>query len=104
MATPNVTGVIAHLLQKKKCSFTTSPDIVKEALYCDTIKDRIQGIFFPQRFGTAVNLLLEVPMNENNFGGCFSTAVSTIMPSLNPSLSAKSIPTFPSSVGIPVAK
>ena len=79
-------------------------DIVKEALYCDTIKDRIQGIFFPQRFGTTVNLLLEVPMNENNFGGCFSTAVSTIMPSLNPSLSAKSIPTFPSSVGIPVAK
>jgi hypothetical protein len=88
MATPNVTGVLAHLLQKKKCSFTTSPDIVKEALFCDTIKDRIQGIFFPQRFGTAViNLLLQVSMNKNNSGGCLFSN-DCITSSLNPSLSA----------------
>eukprot|EP01036_Dinobryon_divergens_P022715 gene22715-30998_t len=69
MATPHVAGALALLLQKKQVSFTTAPDIVKKALICDAAKDKIQNII-PQSFGTAANLLLQVPKNDNNFGNC----------------------------------
>eukprot|EP01035_Chromulina_nebulosa_P030654 gene30654-40752_t len=69
MATPHVAGTLALLLEKKQVSFTTAPDIVKAALICDAAKTKIQNII-PQSFGTSVNLLLQVPKNDNNFGDC----------------------------------
>eukprot|EP01036_Dinobryon_divergens_P027191 gene27191-35921_t len=100
MATPHVAGTLAQLLQKKKVSYTTAPDIVKAALICDAIKNKIQGIF-PQSFGTAVNLLLQVPKNDSNFGNCFPTAEPTLKLSSFPSKSTQPVPTFPPSLGTP---
>ena len=77
MATPHVAGTLAQLLQKKNVSFTTAPNIVKAALLCDAVKNKIQGII-PQSFGTAVNLLLQVPKNDSNFGDCLPTAEPTV--------------------------
>ena len=69
MATPHVAGTLALLLQKRQVSFTTAPDIVAKALICDAEKYKIKSIY-PQSFGTSVNLLLQVPKNDNSFGDC----------------------------------
>ena len=89
MATPHVAGTLALLLQKKQVSFTTAPDIVAKALICDAAKNKIQNIY-PQSFGTSVNLLLQVPKNDNSFGDCVPT--SSIAPSTSPSIAPSTSP------------
>ena len=107
MATPHVAGTLALLLQKKKVSFTTAPDVVKTALLCDAVKDKIQNIV-AQSFGTCVNLLLQVPKNDSSFGSCLTdptaqpsfrspTATPIYKPSFSPTLESSKTPSkYPS--------
>jgi len=85
MATPHVAGTLALLLQKRMVSFTTAPDIVTKALLCDAVKDKIKNII-RKSFGTSVNLLLQVPKNDNRFGECLTpTARPSFRPTTKPS-------------------
>jgi hypothetical protein len=90
MATPHVAGTLALLLQKRQVSFTTAPDIVTKALICDAAKNKIQNIPV-QTIGTTVNLLLQVPKNDNSFGGCESPSMA---PSISPSMARSTSPSM----------
>ena len=98
MATPHVAGALALLLEKRMVSFTTAPDIVIKALLCDAVKDKIKNII-PQSFGTSVNLLLQVPKNDNSFGDCLTpTSRSSFRPTTKPSAAATKLSANPTAV------
>ena len=87
MATPHVAGALALLLEKHRGSFNSSSDVVKSALLCDAVKNKIQGV--PQ--GTTPNSLVQVPKDDNTFNRCLPTAESSIGPTALPTASLQPV-------------
>ena len=89
MSTPHVAGTLALLLEKHLGSFNSSADIVKSALLCDAVQDKIRAI----PMGTTPNLLVQVPQDDNTFNKCLEPSLSpTALPTEAPSMA----PTGPS--------
>jgi cerevisin len=97
MSTPHVTGTLALLLEKHLGSFNSSADVVKSALFCDAVQDKIEGV----PVETTANLLVQVPQDDNTFNRCLPTAESSTSPTALPTASLQPVvpsmaPTGPS--------
>ena len=89
MSTPHVAGTLALLLEKHLGSFNSAADVVKSALLCDAVQDKIQGV----PVETTPNLLVQVPQDDNTFNRCLGPSLSpTALPTEAPSMA----PTGPS--------
>ena len=97
MSTPHVAGTLALLLEKHIGSFNSATDVVKSALLCDAVQDKIQGV----PVETTANLLVQVPQDDNTFNRCLPTAESSTSPTALPTASLQPVvpsmaPTGPS--------
>ena len=88
MSTPHVAGTLALLLEKHLGSFNSAADVVKSALLCDAVQDKIQGV----PVETTPNLLVQVPQDDNTFNRCLVPTLSPTAPTEAPSMA----PTGPS--------